>query len=308
MFRSAPKTGVAAATSIALAFSLAGIAFAAASRNIIRVRLAFSDTLFADLNETDASIAVRAWLASVGETSSLAANGNPQVLGSEQMVNAITHHLVDVFSITTPEYARVAHFVDPVVFMDGSFEKTGVEYVLLVRQDSGIQELSGLRGRSLVTYRNLTTILSSAWLKTLLAGSNLEPPERLFSRISNSVKIAQSVLPVYFGRIDACLVTRKGFDTMSELNPQLRQKLRILAASPKLMVGLVGVHKDASDEMKGRIREALVQLHDTPSGRQLLTLFYCERMVAVDSSMMHGSVDLEAAYDRLKLRRLGGNK
>jgi phosphonate transport system substrate-binding protein len=272
----------------------------------LRLRLGLSATLFQELNENDARSAVRAWSDTVAGASGMDVDGVAQLMGSDEIVRAVANHTIDGFSLTTPEYAKVARFVDPVVFTDASFAATGLEYVLLVQRAGGVQDLAGLRGRSLVDYRQANMCLAPAWIETLLATANLDPVDRFFGRVTKVLKVSQAVLPVFFGSADACIVTRRAFDTMCELNPQVRSKLRVLAFSPRLVAGLVGVHKDSSDEMKSRVREALLTLGSTPSGRQVLTLFQFDKLAPADHSLLLASVELQATYDRLQARRSGG--
>lgn len=271
----------------------------------VRIRLGLSETLFDGMNENDAKAALQAWTQSIAEASHLEIDGTPQLMRSEEIVHAITNHLIDGFTITAPEYAKVSRFLDPVLFTDANYAKNGLEYVLLVRQDSEVHDLGGLRGHSLLVFQHADMCLATAWLETLLASSNLDASDRFFGRVGRSGKAAQTVLPVFFGSADACLVTRQAFDTMSELNPQLRRKMRVLAMSPKVVGALVALHKDSPDETKSKIRAALTGMHDSPSGRQILALFQSGPLVAVDSSLLRGSLDLIGAYDRAKARRAG---
>jgi phosphonate transport system substrate-binding protein len=277
----------------------------ASPEKAVRIRLGLSEALFDDMNENDAKAAVRAWTQSIADASHLEVDGTPQVMRSEDIVHAITFHLIDAFTIMAPDYAKVSRFVDPIMFTDSNYAKNGLEYVLLVPQDSGVHDLGGLRGHSLLVLQRADMCLATPWLETLLASSNLEAPDRFFGRVTRSRKVAQTVLPVFFGSADVCLVTRQAFDTMGELNPQLRQKLRVLAMSPKVVTAMVALHKDSPDETKSRLQAALTGMYDSPGGRQILTLFQSGPLVAVDSSVLRGSLDIIAAYDRLKARRAG---
>lgn len=298
------KTNMAAGGTLVLCLAIAVFAGVSPGKDP-RVRLALSAELFADFNENDAHAAVKAWAEAVAKPSHLELDGDPQIMSSEDIVRAIANRRVDAFSITSAEYVKVSSFVDASIYSDAALSKTGVEYLILVKEDSGIHDLAGLQGRSLLIYRHVTMCLAAAWLETQLAGAKLESSDRFFSSVVKSSKVSQTVLPVYFGRADACLVTRRDFDTMAELNPQVRQRLRSLAVSPKLIVALTGMHKDCSAEMKGKIRDAVTGLGNTPIGRQILTLFQSERLVPVDVSLLRSAVELETAYDRLNARRMG---
>ena len=292
----------------ALLLAAAVIGGATSDGKPLRVRMALSESLFQDLNENDARAAVRVWADSMAEAAHLDIEGGPQLLSSEQIVHAIATHQLDGFSITTNEYMKVIPFVDPVIFTDEVSVEGGLEYVLLVRSEEGIHDLAGLRGRSLLIYQSPSMSLAAAWLETLLAGLKLDSAERFFARVKPSIKVSQTVLPVYFGSADACLVTRRAFDTMSELNPQLRRKLLVLAISPKLLAAFFGVQKDAPPAIKARIHQALIGYYDTPKGRQILTLFQSGRLVAVDTSVLRVSVDLLAGADRARARHAAGGR
>ena len=302
--------GAAAAVALCLFFSARLCASASATSNGPRIpfRLALSHRLFLNLNENDARAAVKAWSELVAGQSRMEVVGGPQVLESDEIVRAIANHLVDGFSITTPEYAKLERFVDPVIFLDDATAKNGIEYLLLVRQDSGIPDLAGLRGRSLLAFDHVSMTLAPAWLETTLAAASLEAADRFFGRAAKSTQVSQAVLPVFFGRADACLVTRRAFDTMCELNPQLRQRLRILAVSPPVVAALMGAHKDAPFEIKTNLRKALLELNQTPAGLQILTLFQSQRIVARDSAALRPSIELLEQYERLLARRAGGKR
>ena len=86
------------------------------------------------------------------------------------------------------------------------------------------------------------------------------------------------------------------------------RQCRHIAVSPKLRVVLVGLHKDTAPEIKARLRGALLGMSSTPAGRQILTLFQSDWLIAMDASAMRASLDLLAAYDRIKARRPGASR
>jgi ABC-type phosphate/phosphonate transport system substrate-binding protein len=292
------------AAALILSLSIAAAADSAHETRL-PIRLGVSKAFLLNLNEDDANAAVKAWSEAIIRPTRLELDGGPQLMSSEEIVHAIAHRLLDGFAITAPEYAMVARFVDPAIVTD---DHHTTEYLILVKKDSGIHDLAGLRRRSLLVYQDTTLCLAGAWLETLLAASNFEPPDRFFGRAKSSTQVSQVILPVYFGSAGACLAPRHAFDLMSELNPQLRQKLETIAVSPKLISALIGLHKDSGGEIKRRMREVLAGMSGSPRGRQILTLFQCQRLDTVDSSRLRGSIDLQAAYDRLKARRQGGGR
>ena len=80
-------------------------------------------------------------------------------------------------------------------------------------------------------WQNSRMSLALAWLDIALFNDGCRPVAE-FCRVEQNKKLTKVVLPVFFRQNDACVVTRRGFKTMSELNPQVGQQLRVLASSP----------------------------------------------------------------------------
>jgi ABC-type phosphate/phosphonate transport system substrate-binding protein len=107
------------------------------------------------------------------------------------------------------------------------------------------------------------------------------------------------VLPVFFRQADACVVTRRGFKTMSELNPQVSQRLKVLAASPGLVPTGFGFRPDYTDPLKNTIVAELARIKDSPAGAQVLTLFQSGSLEAHPLSCLDSAFELLATHQRL---------
>jgi phosphonate transport system substrate-binding protein len=100
------------------------------------------------------------------------------------------------------------------------------------------------------------------------------------------------VLPVFFGQVDACVVTKRGFDTMVELNPQVGEKLRVLAISPPLIPSVAFFHPDYDPEMRRKIEEEIQVLDLSPAGRQVMNHFQCDAIRVEPASCLDGTREL----------------
>lgn len=267
-----------------------------------RVRIAVSGEFLGQVNENDAKAAMSAWAAALARSGEMEIDvSRPIVVPSAALLQMIRKGETDSFGVTTMEYFRVAAWTDPDLLMvDESAARDGTQYILLVHEDAGLASLRDLRGRGLIVYKSVTTCLADAWLGTLLAGLNLGPAQGHFGPISRDVKLSGVVLPVYFRKADACVTTRQSFETMCELNPQLGRKLRVLATSPKLQTGGLAFHRDCPPLRKKQMLAVLLGLHETVAGQQALTLFQGKRLVVADQSLFRSSIDLLAAYGRLR--------
>lgn len=117
-------------------------------------------------------------------------------------------------------------------------------------------------------------------------------------------QVSQAIIPVFWGQVEACIVTRYGFDTMIELNPQVGQMLQVLIISPKYVNALSCINKVIDEESyREIIEETLRELHTEPEGRQILTLFKAEKFVLFEPSFLEHVENLLKEFKDLKLNR-----
>ncbi len=273
------------------------LSLSAAGPEPASLRFAISETVTRELNGNDLRAAMKTWSEAVTRQTGIRIE--VEVCNSQQITQKVRSRQVDAFSVTVLEFAPLAAFTDRELTMDAEEVEEGQEYLLLVNRSSGIQTLAGLRGHSLLLYRNPRTCLDRVWLATLLASARLGAMDAFFGRVESHPKLSRVVLPVFFRQTDACIVTRRGFTTMSELNPQLAAQLLPIAVSPKLMTGFLAFHKDSPPDARRRFLSGITELHKTVEGQQALTLFGGTRLVRADVSLLRSTLDLLHFYEKL---------
>jgi ABC-type phosphate/phosphonate transport system substrate-binding protein len=177
------------------------------------------------------------------------------------------------------------------------------ELVLLVRKDSGIRSISGLRGRSLIMpMKNPRCVnIYIAWLEILLKREKSRMGS-FFSTVKETRTVSKAVMPVFFRQADACVVTRQVLELTSELNPQISRELTVIASVDKLSQGIIAVDRRLSEEKREKIRESFLSLHQTPEGRQLLMLFKVNRLVPFAPGNLKATEALYAEYRALAFK------
>ncbi len=101
------------------------------------------------------------------------------------------------------------------------------------------------------------------------------------------------VLPVFFKRAKAALVTEESLKILKEINPQIDKKLKIIYRSPSLILGFSCYNGNSKNsEFQKDLSEILLNLHTDSYGKQLLDLFVSEKVVPYKEEYLKDYLDL----------------
>jgi ABC-type phosphate/phosphonate transport system substrate-binding protein len=242
--------------------------FALASRSVVGA-----------INVADAQAAFSVWFQSIGRRRGFELTSRFEVVsGFEALRKQVEGFSADVVVVDSLEYLRLAplKILAPVVGIARG--KTGAfqSRCLVVGRESAYANIDDLRGKNILTWSRTETDFGLMWIETLLNERRLGRAERFFASISHAAKPTAACLPVFFAKADACVVDAAAWEAMTEMNPQLGSRLRVLATSPPYVDGLLCRHvrhTDAVDEFQ----QAVAELHRDPEGRQLLMVFRADR-------------------------------
>ncbi len=263
-----------------LIFGLTGPLRATPAGEPAALRFGFSSQIFFAVNENDARAALKNWAQSVGRDLGVSFDPAMEIFaGTEAIKDALLHGKVDALTMTTVEYwgLRGAVALGPFIF-GRTHGKITEEYLLLVHRDNPAARLADLRGRSVAVLGGARASLAAVWLETLLLEDTLGPAGNFWGKTVQSGKLARVVLPVFFRQIDACIVTREGFRTMSELNPQVGRQLKVLAHSAALVPTVFCFRADLLSPFRDNLIAGIGRFADSPAGRQTLTLFQSDHL------------------------------
>jgi phosphonate transport system substrate-binding protein len=266
------------------------------------VHFAFSRTMFKDINENDAKAAMRVYCKTIGDAYGIDTSSGPIYLdGTNAIAEMLRLKQIDMISLTTEEYLVLEAQGLSGPFMLSSINQTVTEeYVLLVRDDGPIRNLADLKGHSLIILNDLRGSLTALWLEVFCREHNLGPASQVFSKVTASTKVTQVVLPVFFGKADACVTTRNGWDVMGELNPQVKKQLRAIAVSPPVVPGLSCFRRDFPEALKQKMVQTAEESHSQPAFKQLMALFKTDELSLQSESVLDSTRQLITAYYQLR--------
>lgn len=263
--------------------------------------IGFSTNTLGDVNRNDAMAAVKVWTHSLAADNKIPVDPQPIIFEDIDTIRqAITQKHVDCINVTTPEFVKLMAMVDLDNLVAGiKADSSTEEYILVTKKSHGHKSLSDLQGKSLLQLTTSRTSLAEIWLDTELMSSSYPPAKKHFSTIIRSDNLNEAVLNVFFDKLDACLITRSGFETMAELNPQLSRQLNIIKQSPPYIPMLFAFRKDYHPPFKGYILDQLDNWHKEPGGRQILTIFHTDSIVRIGYEQLISSIELIEFHEKL---------
>ncbi len=295
------RSGRAACTLVLLFFGLVGPLRANAAGEPAPLRFGFSSQVFGEVNENDARAALKVWALTLSAERGVPVDPAMQILnGAEAIQAALLGGTIDMLTMTAAEFWAVRR-VAPLgpIFIGRTHGETAEEYLLLVHRDDPAVRLADFRGRSVAVLQGSRATLAAIWMETLLLDEHLGAAGTFWGRIERAGKLSRVVLPVFFRQVDACVVTREGFRTMSELNPQVGRQLRVLAQSPAVVPTVFCFRGDLVSPYRDKLIAGIAQIADTPAGRQTLALFQSDQIEVRPITEMDTACALLDRHERL---------
>lgn len=241
-------------------------------------RVAFSSRMFVEVNENDVRAALKIWIQTVAREQGIPVDDDLVIFNSlQEFAESGGLEGLEGVALTMPEFPTLSRYLQCDRFALGVTKgQYTEEYLLLVHTNSAITSLAQLKGTTLRETRSPRLSMADIWLDLLLADRGLPRIRTMFSKLEHDSRADKVVLSVFFRQAEACLVTRSSFDMMCELNPQLRERLRILEASPPLVPAGFAFRTQGSMEFQNHLITATRSFNYSPSGRQMLMLTHSD--------------------------------
>lgn len=266
------------------------------------LRLGFSSAMITGSNLSDVRASMRALILTVTQEKNLQANPDPTLLtGTVQIEQALHRKTVDAVALTVDEYwGLLRQHGQSAPAYDITLKEPLEEFVLLARKDLGAARLADLAGRRLILHDSSRTRIGFCWLNLLLAREDLPDLPEFFGERSRQTKLSKVVFDVFFRKADCCLVSKKGFAAMAELNPQIGAQLAPVASSQPLLTRLFAYRPGVTPEYKEEVMRVFTDLHRSAAGRQALTIFQVDLIAEQPPEKLRETLALLEELGRLR--------
>jgi ABC-type phosphate/phosphonate transport system substrate-binding protein len=124
-------------------------------------------------------------------------------------------------------------------------EKTFDEYYLISRKSKNLDGFSDLKNRTLAIKKSDSN--SKIWLDKESYLINKKISTKLLKELKLENKESTVILDVFFKKYDYGIVTKEAWDFLSEFNPAIKKKVKIISKSQDIFLPFIGfISKDAS--------------------------------------------------------------
>jgi len=256
-----------------------------------------------DVNLNDARAAMQTWAKRLQSDLHVPIEFDARIFSPpEEIMRLLRNGQLDAAALNVVEYRTAGDIFDTSEMFVGSGTAGPDQYLAMVKRGSGLTRLADVAGRRLCILKAPKMCVAAAWLATLLAEQHLGTAESFFGSINLDTKVARVVLPVFFGQAEACLISKRGFEMMCELNPQVARDLTVIASSPLLVTCFYAFRKNYHGPNRDKFFNLRQTLLSSAAGRQIATLFQIEELTVRDSSCLDSSLSILDRADRLRTR------
>lgn len=141
--------------------------------------------------------------------------------------------------------------------------------LLITRIDKNINQIKDLRGKRLVMNDN--DELAEVFIDTLVLTELKLSYKNIGLSIQHQNKSNRSVLDVFFDKADVAIVYGSSYDVMAELNPSLKNTLKVLAEYPMKSKNFSYFRHDYPLIME--VNAVAMLFNNSPRGKQILEVF-----------------------------------
>lgn len=251
-------------------------------------RFGYDIEQFARYNKKDVQLTISVWLDEIASGSEYdiepIAYDDPKKMASDLEAGKVD--LVTTSSLNFVKYFDKATLADG--FSGGDYDADGHRLLLVVKEDGPIRQWKGFERAKVLVLEG--SDISELYLDlSLLHHGVFDHVEWIKTK-----NYQQALLKLFFGKADAAIVTQKALGFASEMNPQMRQRLKVFDQSTLTDVMPSYFRKTVSETMRKDITDAAMQVTSTVRGRQVMAIFRADSIIKIPLSTL---LPVEEAYD-----------
>lgn len=208
----------------------------------------------------------------------------------EELLSAIEAGEVDLVAMHSELYVANEKLPIRPILISQSGSKPLETLVLVAKQ--GVP-LGALRDRSLIIDQSARGYTPLRWISdNLLRSGRSAIAEKYFEKIEMVHSASKALIPVYFGKQDAAILSETDYRLLSEHNPEIAKRLHVVAGSEPLARTILCLRGDRTDYRPYDIANLSATLTGSEDGKQFLKSIGAEQLVPFKEEYLESSRQL----------------
>jgi ABC-type phosphate/phosphonate transport system substrate-binding protein len=232
---------------------------------------------FSDVNINDAKVAMEGWVADLLKEYKLKSRKSMKYTiiyydNIAEMIDNIKKKKLEVAVIASYDYLQydLKKYVEPII-MDKPDDKS--VKVLLIDKNSNFTTINDLKSKKISIEPGIEGVFTNKWLNMITQKNGINDYYSFFSSIETCKKSNMVIMQQFFGKTDASIISLSSFKTNSEINPQIKNKIKILFSSDKLVSSVVGIRKDCQTIDRKILTEIALNVSGNIAMKSMMEMF-----------------------------------
>jgi hypothetical protein len=244
-------------------------------------RLIISSSMFQNAKSEDVEASTKILAAELKKESKVKAKFDISVC---KTLNEIVENIkttFDMLYISPVEYLQLKKkfALEPSLIseIDNNY---GDVYYLITYKIENKKSIKDLQNGVINILSNADDQPSTLWLDKLLRDNKLPVKEKFFKQIILDYKTNNVLLPVYFKKVMAAIVTKPAYELICELNPKIKQETEIIQSSEPMVRALFCFDsRNKNTERKEFLLDYMQKLHKSNYGKQVLSIYLVNKLI-----------------------------
>lgn len=264
----------------------------------VTINLVISTDIIGDVNKSDAKAAMNLWLSGMMNELSENVTVIPDIIDSfDEIKERVYQNKADVIGLLAIDFINNASEL-PItpLFMIQRNQKPGVNYLLVVNNNSKINSISDLDSKKILNSFSRENEITDKWIYIEMKKEKISDPSQIINKFIKVKKPSKRLFQVFFGNADGCVISEPQYESMCELNPQLKKHLKIVKKSPNYLTEVYFVNNVSSKEGLRDVRAQVKELNSTINGSQMLKLFQAFKVSYFEKTQLESLENLFKEY------------
>lgn len=264
------------------------------SNDVKTIKLVFSKSVFHDIKMEEASATTQILANHIKKSNNLDNEFKVFLANDEQELIKLCKEDFDYVLLATEQYLRLKQILPLEPFTTNYTDKNfGYIYHLIVNKKDSIDDIKQLLNNTIHLQSHPQDQTASIWLNKLLREASIKNRDKFFKEIVFDSKATNVLLPVFFNKAKACIITSASFKLLLELNPGIKNQIKILYTSEPIILGLSCLNSKKKDSDTYKIlKESIPALNEGEYGKQFLKLFKTDKVVLFKEEYLKGYYNL----------------